>query len=204
MSAVLEVAPAVEPVISSNGYVHPHLFTVAEYDAMIAQGIFDENDRVELLNGRILEGMPKGIRHAAINDLLHEQCREKVGTQAIIRNQNPIRLDDSSEPEPDLVLCLPPRETYFTRHPRPEDILLVAEISDTTLSYDRNEKARAYARAGLRQYLLLNLSNRTIEDYREPGPDGYQFKQTHRAGASFSLDAFPAIVLEVNALLPTE
>ena len=204
MSAVLEVAPAVEPVISPNGYMRHHLFTVAEYDAMIAQGVFDENDRVELLNGRILEGMPKGPKHSATTSRIARLFFRTLGDEAIIRLQDPIRLDDNSEPEPDLIVAQLVADEYDSRHPRPEDILLVAEISDTTLSYDRNEKARAYARAGLRQYLVLNLTNRTIEDYREPAPDGYQFKQTHRAGASFSLIAFPSVVLEVNALLPAE
>ncbi len=76
------------------------------------------------------------------------------------------------------------------------------EISDTTLAYDREDKARAYSRSGIQQYLLLNLQNETIEDYREPSPDGYQFKRTHRSGDALNLVAFPEIEIEVVNLLP--
>ena len=142
---------------------------------MIEHGILTTEDKVELLNGVIVEKMPKGIRHAAINDSAAEILRETLGNRVIIRNQNPIVLDDYSEPEPDIVLAKPPCEIYLERHPAPEDILLIIEISDTTLGRNRVTKSLAYAKAGIQQYLVLNLQNETIEDSREPGEDGYQF-----------------------------
>lgn len=200
MSAVLEIEQTTaEQKLSGSTTeeVKQHLLTVAVYDKMIEHGILDEYENLELLNGVLIEKMTKGIRHAALNDLLGDLFREKLGDKVYVRLQNPIVLDDYSEPEPDVVLAKPPRQTYFERHPRPEDIFLVLEISDSTVSYDRNDKALAYSRANIRQYLLLNLKNSSVEDYREPSADGYQFKQTLRAGQTFNLAAFTEI--EINA-----
>lgn len=178
-----------------------HLITVAEYDRMIAAGVYTENDAIELLNGRIIETMPKGAKHAIINDNVARFFIKNFDEQTVVRNQNPIILDDFSEPEPDIVLAKLPREIYYESHPKPEDIYLVLEISDTTLVFDREEKAFSYSRAGIEQYLLINVQNQTIEDYREPSPDGYQFKKTHRLSDSFNLVAFPEIEIAVADIL---
>ncbi len=200
MSAVLErTIPKTE--VYQNGQVfNARLISVKEYDEMIEHGILTTEDKVELLNGVIIEKMPKGIRHAAINDLVAELLRETLGKRVIIRNQNPIVLDDYSEPEPDLVLANPPRETYLERHPTPKDILLIIEISDTTLGRDRVTKSLAYAKAGIQQYLVLNLQNETLEEYREPSEDGYQFKRTLRKGDSLNLMAFPKAEIKIDDL----
>jgi Uma2 family endonuclease len=209
MSAVLENKETIatqHPVVNvaiANG-IKQRLITVAEYDKMIEHGIYNKYDRVELLNGVLIEKMSKGPKHAALNDSIGDWFREKLGDRAYIRLQNPIVLNDFSEPEPDLVLAKPPRQTYYERHPKPEDIFLILEISDTTVSYDRNAKAVAYAKAGIIQYILLNLQNQTIEDYREPAEDGYQSKQTYHTGQSFKLVAFPDVEINVDELLPTE
>ena len=144
--------------------------------------------------------MPKGIKHAAINDLVAEFFREKLGNRVIIRNQNPIVLNDYSEPEPDLVLAKPPREIYLDRHPTPEDILLIIEISDSTLGRDRVTKSLAYAKAGIQQYIIFNVQDNSLEDYRNPAADGYQSKQTYRNNDKFNLTAFPDIEINVNYL----
>lgn len=179
----------------------PRLLSVKIYDSMIENGILTENDNVELLNGAIIEKMPKGKKHAYFNDVISDFLKEKLGKEAIVRNQNPILLDDFSEPEPDIVLCKLPREKYLSQHPTPEDILLVIEISDTTLYFDRHEKGLAYSRAGIGQYLVVNVENNTIEDYRKPSGDGYQSKETYERGESFSLVAFPAVEIKVEDFL---
>ena len=196
MSAVLETTIK---KISSNG-VKPHLITAAEYDRMIEAGVYTENDRIELLNGEIIEIMPKGPKHVYFNEKTADILREKLGENADVRSQNPIILDDFSEPEPDIVLAIAPREKYLQNHPIPADIFLIMEISDTTLTYDREAKARAYSRNGIRQYLLLNLQNETVEDCREPGADGYEFKRTLRKGDVFNLVAFPEIEINLDDL----
>ncbi len=200
MSTVLDrTIPKTE--VYQNGQVfNARLISVTQYDEMIEHGILTTEDKVELLNGVIIEKMPKGIKHAAINDLFAEILRDVLRNRAIIRNQNPIVLDDYSEPEPDIVLANPPREIYLERHPTPLDILLIVEISDTTLGRDRVTKSLAYAKAGIQQYLVLNLQNETIEDLREPSEDGYQFKRTLRKGDSLNLTAFPEVEIKIDDL----
>lgn len=197
MSAVLERTIS---NTATNG-VKPRLITVVEYDRMIEAGIYTENDRIELLNGEIIEIIPKGTKHVYFNEVIADFFREKFDKNVDVRSQNPIILDDFSEPEPDIVLAKPPRKKYLENHPTPSDILLVMEISDTTLAYDRDDKASAYSRNGIGQYLLLNLQNETIEDYRAPNADGYQFKRTLRKGDIFNLVAFPEIEIKFDDLL---
>ncbi len=193
MSTVLE-APQKVPKL--------RLLSVEIYDSMIKNGILNENDNVELLNGAIIEKMPKGKKHAYFNDVISDFLKDNFGKNAIVRNQNPILLDDFSEPEPDVVLCRQPRENYLNRHPSPGDILLIIEVSDTTIYFDRNEKALAYSNAGIGQYLIVNVENNSVEDYRKPGKDGYQSKQTYQTGENFSLVAFPETEIRVDDFLP--
>jgi Uma2 family endonuclease len=202
MSAVLEIqktAPTTE-VFQNGQILDVRLISVKEYDQMIEHGILTSEDKVELLNGVIIKKMPKGIKHASVNDHATELFYRLFGDNVIVRNQNPIWLSEISEPEPDLVLAVPDKDFYSERHPTPGDVLLIVEISDTTLGRDRFAKGSAYAKAGIRQYLVLNVQDETIEDYREPDADGYQFKKTHRHGEGFNLVAFPQIEIKVNDL----
>ena len=204
MSTVIETSYSVEPLfgVFDGQNLKLRQISVKQYDAMIKNGVFDENDRIELLNGAIIEKMPKGTKHAALNDIIATRLIQKLGDIVCVRNQNPIWLDEFSEPEPDIVLAEPPLERYYSRHPIPEDIFLIIEISDSTLNYDRRAKSLAYSKAGIRQYLLLNVQERTLEDYRQPGADGFGSKQTYRAGQNFNLVAFPEISVEVSEFLP--
>ncbi len=195
MSAVLE--NTITRPSTTNG-VKPHLITVAEYDQMIELGVYTENDRIELLNGEIIELMPKGPKHVYFNEKNADIFREKLGKSADVRSQNPIILDDFSEPEPEIVLAKPPRENYLEKHPTASGIFLIMEISDTTLAYDR--EAKAYSRNRIQQYLLLNLNKETLEEYREPSEDGYQFKRTLRKGDSLNLTAFPEVEIKIDDL----
>ena len=178
------------------------LLTTSEYEQMIAAGIFTEGDRVELLEGVIVQMSPKGMKHATSTDRAARHFIRALGDRVIVRNQNPILLNDYSEPEPDLVLAAQDEHEYSFRHPKPEDIYLILEVADTTLSYDRNNKGMSYAKSAIVQYLILNLNKMEIEDYREPGADGYRQKQTYKAGQNFKLVAFPDITIEVSDLLP--
>lgn len=175
--------------------------TVEEYDAMIEKGVFDEDDKVELLNGAIIEKMPKGNKHSAATDRIAKFFDRNFNEILFVRNQNPIWLDEYSEPEPDIVLAVLREDEYENSHPRPEEIYLILEVADSTLGYDRNTKSSAYAQAGIRQYLILNVQEKTLEDYREPSADGFQSKQTYRAGQEFNLVAFSEITLKVDDFL---
>lgn len=193
MSTVLEAlrkVPKVRPL------------SVEIYDSMIEKGILTENDNIELLNGRIIEKMPKGTKHSSVTNYITKYFYRSFIDEAVIRVQDPIVLDDFSEPEPDLVLCKTPIEKYSSKHPSPADILLIIEVSDSTIYFDRNDKAMAYANAGIKQYLIVNVENNTIEDYRKPSEDGYQSKQTYETGERFSLVAFPEIEIAVEDFLP--
>lgn len=202
MSAILEVqksAPKAE--VYQNGQVlHAHPISVEEYDQMIEHGILTGDDKVELLNGVIIEKMPKGTKHSSANDRLTRFFYKLLDDKVIVRNQNPIWLDAFSEPEPNIVLASLDEKFYADRHPTPEDILLIIEVSDTTLGRDRFAKGLAYAKAGIRQYLVLNVQEETVEDYRNPNADGYGSKQTFQKGESFSLVAFPEIEIKVDDL----
>lgn len=178
------------------------LLTAAEYEQMIAAGIFNEDDRVELLEGVMVATSPKGMKHATSTDRASRYFIRLLGDRVIVRNQNPILLNDYSEPEPDLVLAAPEEHEYAYRHPTPADIRLILEVADTTLAYDRNRKGSSYAASGIVQYLILNVNEMEIEDYREPSADGYRRKQTYTAGESFNLVAFPDIRIKVSDLLP--
>ena len=120
-------------------------FTTTEYDRMAEAGVLGEDDRVELIEGEILEMSPMGRRHAACVDRLTRLLVRGVGDAAIVRVQNPIVLSDHNEPQPDLALLRPRVDFYTAEHPGPEDALLVVEVSDSSVEYDRQIKVPLYA-----------------------------------------------------------
>lgn len=205
MTPTIEISTLTEIANGNpNNSLKLRSFTVKEYDSLINAGFFAENDSLELLNGVIFEKMPKGTRHSSATDRAARIFYRLLEDRVVIRNQNPVWLDDLSEPEPDIVLAAFDQNDYEDKHPEPTDIFLILEVSDTTLNFDRNAKSLAYARAGIRQYLLLNVNEKTIEDYREPNFDGFQSKQTYRSGQNFSLVAFPEITFSAGDFLPAE
>ena len=119
----------------------------------------------------------------------------------IVSTQDPVRLDDHSEPEPDLALLKPVLDDYTGRHPQPEDVFLLIEVSDTTLDYDRENKIPAYGRAGIAEVWIVNLNEKTIEVYREPNFTGYGSRTVLRAADKAVPQVFPDVVVEVAELL---
>src|SRR5207247_3212709 len=140
-------------------------FTVDEYYRMAETGILAEDDRVELLDGEIVEMSPIGPRHAATVTRLDHLFNRLVGDRAIVRAQNPVRLDGYSEPEPDIALVTPRADFYRAEHPTPRDILLIVEVADTSLRYDRHTKLPGYARAGVPEAWLVDLTADRVERY---------------------------------------
>jgi Uma2 family endonuclease len=194
----------------------PKRFTVEQYHRMGNAGILGEDDRVELLDGEIVDMSPIGARHADCVDRANQAFSRRVGEAAIVRVQSPIQLDDHSEPEPDLALLKPRRGGYATAHPGPTDVLLVVEVADTSAVYDRQVKLPHYARAGISEAWLLNVSaagdvpgsaageRDVLEVYRRPGPRGYAEIQVLRAGDMVTPQALPAITIPVTELLGEE
>jgi Uma2 family endonuclease len=175
--------------------------TSAEYQRMIEAGILHEDERVELLEGVIVEMTPIGARHVATIMALERLLRKRVPDEIGISVQSPIQLSDFSEPQPDIVLVRPRDDSYMHALPQPEDVLLLIEVSDTSAAYDRNTKVPLYARAGVGEVWLIDLVAGVVEVFREPRADGY--RSVTRPGREESLTplAIPGLSLPVGEML---
>ena len=149
-----------------------HRFTTDEYHKMGETGIFHEDDRVELVEGEIVEMTPIGTRHAETVTKLNMIFARHTTSRYDVSVQNPIVLGAHDEPQPDLALLRLDRNR--ARLPHPEDVLLVVEVSDTTLRYDRETKLPLYARSGVPEAWLVDLQNGIVELHSEPSPEGYK------------------------------
>lgn len=174
-------------------HTEPHVgpqvkrFTVEEFHIMFEAGIFGNTDhaRVELIGGEVYEMAPVGSNHAACVKRLNALFK-RIGGEFVIGVQDPIRLEDSSEPEPDISLLKPRDDFYATAHPRPEDVLLAIEVSDTTLAFDVNVKLPAYARAGISEVWIVDLNSDIINVHTNPKPDGYRNTLRARKNETFT------------------
>jgi len=176
-------------------------FTVADYARMRETGILAEDDRVELIDGEVRRMSPIGSRHVAIVNRLNTRIVQQIGDAAIVSIQNPIQLTDYSEPQPDLALLQPRADFYTAALPRPDDILLIIEVSDTSIDYDRDEKLPRYAAAGIPEVWLIDVDNVIIEQYATPRHGQYGTKQTYEMGNSITTSAIPALSLMVAEVL---
>src|SRR5215210_9388020 len=152
-----------------------HWITVDEYERMGEAGIFRPDSRLELLEGEIYERSPIGSRHAACVSFLGNQLNRQLGDKMIVRTQDPVRLDDFSEPQPDIALVRWRDDFYRHAHPTPADVLLVIEVADSTVESDRSYKMPLYAKAGIPEAWLVNLPDGGIELYAGPADGAYQF-----------------------------
>lgn len=159
--------------------------SVAQYHAALRAGVFDAGDAVELLEGILVVKMPKNPTHVAALARLLRAITALVPDGFSVRAQDPITLGDG-EPEPDLVVVRGGIEDYVARHPGPEDIALVVEVSDTTLDRDRGIKRRSYARASLPEYWIVNLVDRCVEVHAAPDPRAST--PTYRTQATRGID----------------
>jgi Uma2 family endonuclease len=154
--------------------IHRRLFTVDEYYRMAKAGILCEDDRVELLDGAIVEMSPIGTRHAAGVDRLTAVLHKSLQGRGTVRVQGPIRLNPRSEPLPDIAVLRPRDDFYASAHPTPSDVMLVVEVADTSLPYDRGFKLGIYARAGISEVWIVDVLNERVDVYTRPEPNGYQ------------------------------
>jgi len=181
--------------------VSKRLFTVEEYHRMAEAGILGEDDRVELIEGEIVEMTPIGSRHAGAVNRLNRLFSERVGEHAVVSVQNPIRLGERSEPQPDLALLRFREDFYASSHPGPGDVLLVVEVAETSAEYDRRVKVPLYARFGIPEVWLVDLEGEAVEVYRDPSPEGYRKAEVLRRGSSLSPSSFPDLELSVDEIL---
>lgn len=162
-------------------------FSVDQYHRMVASGAFTEHDRLELIDGWVVETMAKGPAHEYATGRCEELLRERLPPGWHVRHQAPITLV-RSEPEPDLAVARGDRGAYRDRHPSGEEIALVVEVADTTLSTDRL-KAKTYAGAGIPIYWLVNLADRCVEVYSHPGTGGYRSRRVVAAEEDLAVAA---------------
>ena len=174
-------------------------FTVHDYHRMGEAGILHEDDRVELIEGEIVEMAAIGTRHFTCVNQLNRLLVRGVGDAAIVSVQNPVRLDEHTEPQPDLTV-LRVRD-YRESLPTSEDVLLLIELSDTTLAYDRNVKLPLYARAGIQEVWIVDLLGGIIERHANPSGDGYRDVKRARREETIEATALPELAFRVDAVL---
>jgi Uma2 family endonuclease len=175
-------------------------FTVEEYHRMIDAGIFHEDDHVELLDGEIFVMTPIGRLHTSVVDRLTRFLVSRLGDRAIVRVQGPVPAGPRSEPEPDIALLRDVQDFYATTTLEPDSVLLVVEVADTSLGYDR-AKLRIYAAAGIVEVWIVNLQGGVVETHRRPDAGIYRETHVHHRGERLAPSAFPDLVLTVDEIL---
>lgn len=178
-----------------------HRFSVREYCRMAETGVLHPDARVELLNGEIIDMSPIGPFHGGVVGRLTRVFNKLSQGRWLVWPQNPLHLDDYSEPQPDVMLLKPAPGDYTRQHPRPDDVFLLIEVADSTLETDRAEKLPAYGRAGVAEVWIVNLNDTTIEIYREPHFTGYASKTVVGPGQSLAPLAFRDATVDVTELL---
>jgi len=178
-----------------------HRFTVDEYHQMAVGGVFTEDDRVELLEGEVVEMAPIGSRHAGCVNRLNMFFAKRLTGLAIVAVQNPVRLNEHSEPQPDFALLRPRPDAYASRHPGPEDVVLLVEVADTTAAWDRGHKLPLYAAAGVPEVWLVDLTAAVVEVCHRPEGAAYREVRAAVPAEHIAPEAFPEVSLSVRDLL---
>ncbi len=178
-------------------------FSIEEYHQLIELNFIKEGDRIELIEGELIEMVAKGFKHCACTDALNIELIRLLGDRAIIRSQNPITLANLSEPEPDLAIVNGKAQDFFTRHPTAADVLLIIEVSDSTLSYDQMTKLKMYANAGINHYWIVNLQVNQLETYSEPYTHRgiYGTSQIYLPDRSVTIPTFE-VTLDLDSIFP--
>jgi len=179
----------------------PGPFTVEEYRRLGELGILGEDDRVELLEGQIVQMTPIEPSHAGAVNALTQLLTGILGDRAIVAVQNPVVLGKKWEPRPDVAVLRPRPDAYRAAHPRPEDVLLVIEVADTSLERDRDVKIPQYAAAGIPEAWLVNLPEDVVEVCSEPREGHYALVRTVRRGETLTPTVLPQLRLRVDDIL---
>ncbi len=182
-------------------------FTIEDYHRLGELGFFEETERVELIRGEIITMPTKKTPHSVCNTRLVSQLITMLGEKAIIRGQEPIMIPPDSEPQPDVVIAINKPDEYLSSHPYPQDILLLIEISDSTLKYDRETKLSLYSEAEIKNYWIINLVNNYLEDYQKPFQDlqgnfSYANKEIFLPDSQIKIPGFPDICLDLRKVFP--
>ncbi|MBW4515515.1 MAG: Uma2 family endonuclease [Timaviella obliquedivisa GSE-PSE-MK23-08B] len=184
-------------------------FTLEEYHQLTELGFFNENNRVELIRGEIIQMIAKGTPHSVCGTRLNREITKLIGDRATARTQEPLQLLPNSLPEPDYAIVQNREDDYLASHPAPEDVVLVIEISDSSLSYDQEIKLKLYAESGIQNYWIFNLRETILETYSDPyqntqGGFGYRVKRILLPLDKIALPGFQDAVLNLAQVFPTE
>lgn len=177
-------------------------FTVDEYTRMSELGILAATEHTELVNGEIITMIAKGFAHASATTRIKTLFELALQNQAIIRVQDPIRLNNHSEPEPDIVIAVRDPLAYSTHHPSPDEVLLVIEVADSSLKYDRETKAPLYSVAGIEEYWILDVIERQFYTFRQPKDGRYQTQTILAETLTVSPLAFDGLIVQIVDMLP--
>ena len=178
-----------------------HRFSVTEYALLAEAGILHEDDRIELIEGRIEDMAPIGSSHASSVKRLLKTFVTRFQSQATVGVQDPVQLNAFSEPQPDVMLLRPRDDFYAERHPAPEDVLLLIEVADSSVEYDQQVKIPLYAKSGIQEVWLFNLRDQCVEVYRSPVGESYETILILRGQQEVTPLAFPEVSLTIADLL---
>lgn len=178
-----------------------HRLTVADYYRMGEAGVFAPNARVELIEGEVIDMAPIGTRHGSAVKRLNALLTAAVGSRAVVSVQDPLRLGDLSEPEPDLMLLKPRADFYADAHPTAADVLLLIEVADTSARYDREIKLPLYARHGVPEVWIVDLEARLLRFYRAPAGEAYDQSSTTTSPGRIPIAALPGIEIDLAQIL---
>ena len=175
-------------------------FSVDEYYQMIELGLLKDYEKAEIIEGELIQKMPTGDRHAFIVNTLNRFFIRNVSDEVLVSIQNPVRLSDYNEPEPDITLA---DLTKYDgkRHPRPSETLLIVEVSDSTLKYDRDTKLALYAEAEIPEVWIVNLKNNIVEVHQKPSIGICQLAQIYKSGEIVRSAILPNLEIEVDKIL---
>jgi len=182
--------------------IQKRFVTIDEYHRMGEQGVFPLDARLELIRGEIIEMSPIGPRHAGSVRRFIRNFSARLSSYAIVDAQNPVEMrEQESEPQPDITLLRLQDDLYSTATPTPGDTLLVVEVADSSLSFDRKVKMHLYAEAGIPESWLVDLNSETLFVFRRPSPEGYQDVRAYRRGESVAPEAFPGVSFAIEEIL---
>ena len=192
---------AAEADILTRHSVRRHRLTVQDYHRLGEAGVLGEDDRVELLEGQLVDMSPIGPLHAFVIDLLTRLLVAAVGDRGWVRVQNPVVLDNGSEPQPDIVVARPAPGGYRDAHPRPDDVLLLIEVADSSLDFDSGAKRDLYARAAIREFWIVDLPANRVLVHRAPAGGAYASVRPVGLAGTVQVEALPDITIPVAAVL---
>ena len=172
-----------------------HQFTVDDLKQFVAAGVLSEDDRVELIEGDLIDMSPINEPHEDVIDMFIDHLVPQISATARVRFGSPVRLSDLSLVQPDLSVVR--RQRYRTSHPVPDDVLLLIEVSDSTLSFDLRTKTPLYARTGVPEVWVVDVNARVIHRFRQPEGSTYRVAEEFRSGDTLTIEALPHVSLAV-------